>query len=84
MILFLTLDIAIFTAKLLATNLLGKHAMRKASGNWVVGEKFFGYEAELDALTECVREGTNSGPTPLDYRLPLEHLEQLKNTQVAA
>ena len=34
--------------------------MQKAGGNWVVGDRFFGREAELEALTERVREGTHT------------------------
>ena len=42
--------------------------MRKASGNWMVGDEFFDREAELEVLAERFREGTHSSPTPLDYR----------------
>lgn len=49
-----------FTAELLATSLLGKHAMRKAGGNWVVGDKFFDRETELEALTGRVQEGSHT------------------------
>lgn len=34
--------------------------MRKAGGNWVVGDRFFDREAELEALTERVQEGTHT------------------------
>ena len=34
--------------------------MRKAGGNWVVGDDFFGREVELDALTERVTDGTHT------------------------
>ena len=34
--------------------------MRKAGGNWVVGDEFFDREAELEALTERVQEGTHT------------------------
>ena len=34
--------------------------MRKAGGNWVVGDKFFDRETELEALTERVQEGTHT------------------------
>ena len=34
--------------------------MQKAGGNWVVGDKFFDREAELEALTERVQEGTHT------------------------
>ena len=34
--------------------------MRKAGGNWVVGDRFFNREAELEALTERVQEGTHT------------------------
>ena len=34
--------------------------MRKAGGNWVVGDRFFDREAELEALSERVREGTHT------------------------
>ena len=34
--------------------------MRKAGGNWVTGDRFFDREAELEALTERVQEGTHT------------------------
>ena len=34
--------------------------MRKAGGIWVDGDKFFDREAELEALTERVQEGTHT------------------------
>ena len=34
--------------------------MRKAGGNWVVGDDFFDREAELEALNERVLEGTHT------------------------
>ncbi len=34
--------------------------MRKAGGNWVVGDDFFDREAELEALSEHVLEGTHT------------------------
>ena len=34
--------------------------MQKAGGNWVVGDRFFDREAELEALAERVREGTHT------------------------
>ena len=61
--------------------------MRKAGGNWVVGDRFFDREAELEALSERVREGTHTlltaqrrmGKTSLVRellrRLDMEHYE---------
>ena len=34
--------------------------MNKAGGNWVAGDDFFDREAELEALTERVKEGTHT------------------------
>ena len=34
--------------------------MHKAGGNWVVGERFFDREAELEALAERVQDGTHT------------------------
>ena len=34
--------------------------MQKAGGNWVVGERFFDREVELEALTDRVLEGTHT------------------------
>ena len=34
--------------------------LRKAGGNWVEGDRFFDREAELEALTERVRDGTHT------------------------
>ena len=34
--------------------------LRKAGGNWVDGDRFFGREAELEALTERVHDGTHT------------------------
>ena len=34
--------------------------LRKAGGNWVDGDRFFNREAELEALTERVRDGTHT------------------------
>ena len=34
--------------------------LRKAGGNWVDGDRFFNREAELEALTERVHEGTHT------------------------
>ena len=35
-------------------------ALRKAGRNWVEGDRFFGREVELEALTERVRDGTHT------------------------
>ena len=35
-------------------------ALKKAGGNWVDGDRFFNREAELEALTERVHEGTHT------------------------
>ena len=32
----------------------------KAGGNWVSGDRFFNREAELEALTERVHDGTHT------------------------
>ena len=37
-----------------------KLAMRKAGGNWVVGDRFFDRESELEALGDRVQEGTHT------------------------
>ena len=34
--------------------------LKKAGGNWVDGDRFFDREAELEALSERVREGTHT------------------------
>ena len=34
--------------------------LRKAGGNWVEGDRFFDREAEVEALTERVRDGTHT------------------------
>ena len=35
-------------------------ALRKAGGNWVDGDQFFDRDAELEALTERVKDGTHT------------------------
>ena len=37
-----------------------KTQLRKAGANWVAGDRFFDREAELEALTERVRDGTHT------------------------
>ena len=37
-----------------------KAQLRKAGSNWVAGDRFFDREAELEALTERVRDGTHT------------------------
>ena len=34
--------------------------MRKAGGNWVDGDRFFDREAEVEALTERIRDGAHT------------------------
>ena len=34
--------------------------LRKAGGNWVDGDRFFNRDAELEALTERVKDGTHT------------------------
>ena len=40
--------------------------LRKAGGNWVDGDRFFDRDAELEALTERVRDGIHSGSVGLE------------------
>ena len=35
-------------------------ALKKAGGNWVDGDRFFDRKAELEALTERVRDGAHT------------------------
>ena len=54
------LDSPIFRIKIVGNETVGNQKMQKAGGNWVVGEKFFNREAELEALAERVQEGTHT------------------------